>query len=129
MAPPEISVTVQQFVLRHIDSIEQLEVLLLLRGHPGRAFSADEVSREIRTAPASAARRLASLSASGLLAEDRAAGSFRYAPRSGDLDAAAGELAEAYAVRRIAVTTLIYSRPLDQVRTFADAFKIREEGD
>ena len=126
MAAPELSAAVQQFVLRHIDSIEQLEVLLLLRAHPDRAYSPEEVSRELRTAPASAGHRLASLAQGGLLAEDPP-GAYGSAPKTPDLDAAAGELAEAYAVRRIAVTTLIYSRPLDQVRTFADAFRIREE--
>jgi hypothetical protein len=126
MASAELSAVVQQFVLRHIDSIEQLEVLLLLRAQPGRAFTAVEVSRDLRTAPASADRRMASLAESGLLAAE-GSGAYRYAPRTGELDAAAGELAEAYSVRRIAVTTLVYSRPLDQVRTFADAFKIREE--
>lgn len=126
MAGPELSAVVQQFVLRHIDSIEQLEVLLLLRAHADRAYSPEEVSRELRTAPASAVHRLATLARSGLVVE-APAGAYRYAPRTSDLDAAASELADAYAVRRFAVTTLIYSRPLDQVRTFADAFRIREE--
>jgi hypothetical protein len=123
----EISSAVQEFVLRHIDSIEQLEILLLLRAHRDRPWTAEQVSREIRTAPASAARRLAGLAAAGLLAREAAGDAYRYGPQADDVDRAAGELAETYAVRRIAVTNLIYSRPLDQVRTFADAFKIRED--
>ena len=126
MATGEIDARVQQFVLRYIDSLEQLEVLLLLRSRADRTWRAAEVSKELRTAERSAGVRLASLAAAGLLKEDPP-GAYRYAPRTGDLDVAAGELAEAYAVRRIAITNLIFSRPLDQVRTFADAFKIVED--
>lgn len=128
MGSGEITDAVRQFVSRHIDSIEQLEVLLLLRRDPDREWTAGEVSRELRTSAVSAGRRLAGLSEGGLLSERPEGGpAYRYHPSTGELEDAAREVAEAYAVRRIAVTNLIYSRPLDQVRTFADAFKIRED--
>ncbi|HVR71649.1 MAG TPA: hypothetical protein VMT87_12480 [Vicinamibacteria bacterium] len=126
MATGEIDARVREFVMRHIDSLEQLEVLLLLRTRPERTWTPKEVSAELRTTERSSGTRLAALAAGGLLREDPA-GAYRYAPRAPELDAAAGDLAEAYAVRRIAVTNLIFARPLSQVRTFADAFKLRED--
>jgi hypothetical protein len=120
----EITEDVRQFVAEHVDSLEQLEVLLLLQRHAVRAWSADDVSRELRSSYESSGRRLAALAAGGLLQESD--GAYRYAPRSSELDAAARALERAYVVRRLAVTELIFSRPLAQVRAFADAFKMRE---
>ena len=38
-----------------------------------------------------------------------------------------GMLARAYKERRLSITTFIYSTPLDNVRRFADAFRLRKD--
>jgi hypothetical protein len=43
--------------------------------------------------------------------------------------AAVGDLAATYAERRVAVITLIASRPMDNVRAFSDAFRLRKKED
>ena len=115
---------VHQFLYRNIDSVEQLEVLILLLHHPERGWSPDEVARELYSHPASIARRLAMLLGQDLLREVEP-GCYQYAPRTGELHATVLRVSEMYRERRVAVVTLIASKPIENVRAFSDAFRIR----
>ena len=57
-------------------------------------------------------------------------GCFQYAPRR-ELDRTVGRVAEMYRERRVAVISLIASKPIENVKAFSDAFRIRrkKEGD
>ena len=44
-----------------------------------------------------------------------------------ELDQAVVRLAKDYAERRVTVITLIFSKPVDKLRTFADAFRLRKD--
>src|SRR5687768_16699022 len=59
---------VRRFLLQCIDSVEQLEVLLLLHGAPAQAWNAEAVAQALYSNPDSIARRLAGLHANGLVA-------------------------------------------------------------
>jgi predicted ArsR family transcriptional regulator len=121
---------VQRLITAHIDSIEKLEVLLLLRSRVEQPWSAEAVARELRISEASASRRLADLTARGLLEPDTASPPlYRFAPARSDDEAAVAELAQAYAERRVSVISFIFSRPLDTVRGFADAFRFKRDKD
>lgn len=125
----DMPAAVRELIQQHIDSVEQLEVLLLLHDQPDRDWSAAEVSGELRTNERSTATRLADLTARGLVAEGATRELYRYAPRTHDLNAAVGGLAREYAVRRVSVITLIFAKPLDRIRSFADAFRFRRDSD
>ena len=118
---------VERFLLQNITSVDQLEVLLLLRADPGRTWSPAAVSRELATQPEAAAQRLADLQALRLVVpaegHDRP---YRYAPATDDLRAQVDRLAQVYKERRVAVITLIYSKPHSQAQAFADAFRLRK---
>jgi hypothetical protein len=58
---------VHQFLEEHIDSVEQLEALILLSEEPGRFWTATEVSERLRTSRGSVLIRLAALVDRGLL--------------------------------------------------------------
>jgi len=118
---------VRRFVAVHIHSAEQLEVLLLLRARVDETWTAATVARELRIQPDSAANRLEDLHARDLLAREEG-GTYRYAPQGG-ARAAVDELADCYSRRKVSVISLIYSKPSDQVMTFADAFKFRRKKD
>jgi hypothetical protein len=122
----ELSPEIRQFVGRYIDSAEQLEILLLLYREPEREWAASEVSQAIYTVPASAIMRLEGLVASGF-ATSTGDGNprYRYAPRSDELRADVEALAEAYAANRVEVIKLIFSKPPDPLKSFADAFRLR----
>jgi len=117
---------VRLFITRHIDSVEQLETLLLLARAPDAEWTAAAVAAALYTQPASAARRLASLEEHRLVARVADA-RFRFATGGAATVEAVDELAAAYKERRVAVITLIASRPMDNVRAFSDAFQIRKK--
>jgi len=114
---------VRAFIHAHIHSVEQLEVLLLLRRERSRLFTGDEVARELRVHPASAGRWLEDLAARRLAMRDR--DRFQFSPEGPALDRDVNALAAAYADARVAVIQLIFSKPTDAVRSFADAFKLK----
>jgi hypothetical protein len=116
---------VQRFIVEHVNSVEQLETLLLLRSDPQKLWTVDEVSHALYTQPAAAQMRLADLQARGLLAA-QADGRWKYGA-TGDADELVGRLADLYRDRRVTVITLIYSKPQQQVQAFADAFKLRKD--
>lgn len=118
--------------MTHIDSLEKLEVLLLLRNRAEREWTASAVALELRITEASAAARLGDLAASGLLVstgETPSAAVYRYSPIRSDDVRDISELAATYAERRVSVITFIFSKPQERVRGFADAFLIRKRGD
>ncbi|RKH42267.1 hypothetical protein [Corallococcus llansteffanensis] len=126
MTDADLAPRVQRFITTHIDSIEKLEVLLLLRARTDRVWTASAVALELRITEASAARRLAELKAGGLLVQDGSPGeAFRFSPTQTDDVKSAAELAATYAGRRVSVISFIFSRPLDRVRGFADAFVLK----
>jgi hypothetical protein len=119
---------VRNFLFQHIDSVEQLEVLLLLRMHADRGWSPEEVATELRTDARSVRERLDDLRGGGLLAAEPEGG-LRYAPKSPALDRTVHAVAQCYETHRVAIITLIFSKPSDRIRSFADAFRLRKEED
>ncbi|HEU4681311.1 MAG TPA: hypothetical protein VFS51_06165 [Gemmatimonadales bacterium] len=118
---------VRRFLLQSIDSVEQLEILLLLHGSPATDWSPDAVAQHLYSNPASVARRLAALQAKEALSTNDLASTYRYRPGTPDLDATITRLAEVYRQRRVAVITAIASKPMENVRAFSDAFRLRKK--
>ena len=126
--PKGIPEAARNLIAEHIESVAQLEVLLLLRGSPERVWAGAEVARELRTSAELADASLGRLSRAGLVrveidAEGRPG--FQFAPSTRRLAAAAEELASAYSTHKTAVITLIFSGPDDSIQDFADAFRLR----
>jgi hypothetical protein len=119
-APDEVL----KFVDRYIDSVEQLEILLILcEGE--RDWSAAEIFQRIQSSAGSIQQRLSGLTQAGLLTESN--GRFRFAPRDESMRQVMHDLAEAYRERRVRIIEAIYTRKTDAVQTFADAFKFKKK--
>lgn len=122
----EISEPVRRFIAQHIHSAAQLEVLLLLRAVPDRQWSVEDVARAQVASAQMAAQLLEDLHRRGLVARDGTPGRYHYRPDRG-LSPVVDDLAEAYATRRVAVVSLIFSKPSAAVTGLADAFRIRKD--
>jgi hypothetical protein len=121
---------VRRFVIEHINSVEQLEVLLLLWAHADQDWTAEAVSQKLYTPPAAAEMRLDDLQQRGFVkAGSLPEKSYRYRPTHGDSHGLITALAELYRDRRVTIISLIYSKPHQQVQAFADAFKLRKPSD
>jgi hypothetical protein len=114
---------VRAFIHAHIHSVEQLEVLLLLRRERARSFTGKEIANELRIHPDSAEQRLSDLEDRGLAGRDGER--FSYAPANGELERCVNGLAAAYADARVSVIQTIFSKPQDPLKNFADAFKLK----
>lgn len=129
LAMAEIPESVRTFLREYIDSVDQLEILLLLRRTRERRWTAAEVSRTLSTHHDSAAARLAEFSARGILSAEHssAATCYQYGPRLPHLDSAIEEVAKAYSTFPTHLIDLIFSKPIDKIRTFSEAGRKKED--
>jgi hypothetical protein len=128
MADDALPAEVRGFLGRYIESVEQLEILLLVASNPSRAWNVQEVYGVIRSSEGSVAHRLASFAREGLLqAGDSQPPTYSLAAVSGDLHAAISKTAEVYQTRRVRVIEAIFKSELDPIQGFANAFKLRKD--
>lgn len=123
MARREFTPEFRTFINKNINSIEQIEVLLILLANPERIWTIDEISTSLRSSRNSIRSRLESLTARKLAAA--AGGGYRYAA-SGRLHTMVETLAEEYGERRFSVIELVFSKG-DPLQSFADAFRLKED--
>jgi DNA-binding transcriptional MocR family regulator len=109
-----------------IESIEQVELLLLLRGSE-RMRTAREIATALRMSIAVARSDVETLAARGLLevrvGEEIA---YRYRPKSEDLVRYCDLLAQYYITSRQAVLVFVATESRQSIKRFSDAFKLRD---
>ena len=124
---------VTDFLADHIDTVLELELLLLLRADAARTWTAAALAHELKIDPAFAAGQLDKFYDHKLLAgearTDQPGAAYRYAPATPELDAAVAAVAAAYASRRVTIIGLIFSKPTSTLKSFADAFRFRKDKD
>ena len=125
-----ISADVQRFIEQHIRSVAQLELLLLLRTTSQQPWSPDDLAREMRVEPWWAQAELLNLCQRGLVEKlGDSPPRYRYQPRADELERAVTDVAQAFLLHRVRVIEVIYRQPSEQIRAFADAFRLRKEPD
>jgi hypothetical protein len=123
--------SVRRLVADHVESVSQLEVLLLLQGGGDELWSPADVSRRLKTPAEHAEAALAKFARAGIAAVEVDAGGeprFAYRPASVAIKKAVDTLAARYATHKTTVIALIFETPSDAIQDFADAFKFREDG-
>jgi DNA-binding IclR family transcriptional regulator len=97
---------VARFLDRYVDSVDQVEILLLLRADASRRWSAREIGARMRRPEAAVAARL-ELMLSQKLVERAGGDRYRYSP--GRHDAAVDAVEQCFAIRRPAVIAAIFA--------------------
>lgn len=117
----------RRFIARHIHTLEQLEILLLLLEAAPRALADQEIASSLRTTADSARTRLSRLHGDGLIAltADRPP-KYLYKPRTDGLAREVQALAACYRERRVAVITQIFAPAGDRAVLFAEAFRLKK---
>ena len=120
---------VERFLVDHIDSIAQLEILGLLYGQPETARTATAVARVIGVDPAWAATELGRLVGRGFVAPTTNGGdpAYRFSPRDTALGETIERVLQAFRERRVTVVDFVASKPSPHIRGFADAFRWRKD--
>lgn len=128
MSASEIPDELVHFIRDNVFSVEQLEILMLLRRQPTRAWSVQEITSEMRSGQESVSSRLADLASRGLVTPAGSPTTYSYGPPVPRLQVLVDQLAEAYELRRFRVIDIIFSRPSDVLHGFAEAFRLRKGG-
>jgi hypothetical protein len=114
----------RDFILAYIETVTDLEALLLLRRQSGLPWTVEAAAKALYVPADQAAAVLARLEDVALLVGS--GGTWRYAPQTPELAATVNLLAETYVRALIPVTNLVHSNPR-RLRRFADAFKFRKD--
>lgn len=113
------------FILDKIESVGQLEVLCLLAHEPKKLWTAETLSKELRTNESMAASQLESLMKAGFLNQGPNGG-YYFEPVENSVREKTTQLIELYRERRMMVINTIYSKPTEKVKNLAEAFKLRK---
>jgi hypothetical protein len=134
MATEEIPEDVRSFLLDHIESYAQIEILALLRKQPDRSFSPEAAAAASNIPESAAEQALVDLHKSGVLVVTARSGrqEFRYDPRLPATDRTVERLLQAFGDNPIAIVKLMNATAMERVRTsamraFANAFVLRSK--
>jgi predicted transcriptional regulator len=118
-----------EFLVKRIDSIEGLDILMLISGAKKTEWTITEVAEELRSNAESVGPRIRKLVQRKLLVEKKVNPYTTYSFNLTDVDILrlTDQLREIYRVRKYRVMEVILSKPLDVLQTFADAFKIKKD--
>jgi hypothetical protein len=128
--PTEVAEPVRRFVERQLESVEQLEIVLLLRREQSRFWDPRAVAMTLQIVERRTAENLEALASRGLL--DVRIGTqvtYRYSPATPELARGMDRVAAAYSEHRVAVLALLMSRGRRSLRDFADAFRLDPDRD
>ncbi len=119
---------VQQFILQHIDSIAQLEGLLLLRNDRSVEWSARAVADRLYISEPEATAVLTQLASRELVGGRKGKPArYIYQPKTPDLGEMVDRVADIYAKYLVPVTHLVHSKPKTRIQEFSDAFWLRKD--
>lgn len=125
---------VRALLREHIESYEQLEVLLLLRRERYEEWTVTGLAARLQVRAELIGSALAGLEMAGLVVATGVASPahLAYRPATAALDAAAGRLDREYAERPIRIIQLMSANAIERVRisalqTFAEAFVLKKK--
>jgi DNA-binding IclR family transcriptional regulator len=118
---------VREFILENIDSIAQLEGLLLLRANPSFSYSAKTIADRLYISESETHTLLARLFERGLIIQDEKSQNYSYQPKSEELRSMVDKISDTYTQYLLPVTHLVHSKAKTRVQEFANAFKIRKD--
>jgi hypothetical protein len=125
----EIPLPVKDFVSNYIHSLSELEILLFLRDNGTARLASDSIGKALLMHSPAVEPRLGSLCSSGLVdvTEEGGIRWYQYAPFPCELAQLVDQLAKWYRSHPVAITTLIFSKPVDNmIRGFANSFRFRK---
>jgi predicted transcriptional regulator len=128
MNSPQIPANVLQFIAERIDTVPQLEALLLLWENAQRSWAEDEVAGRIYVSRAAATQILQSLQRQNLVTSESAQSTrYQYNPQWDPTGQVMPEVAAAYSRHLVQLATFIHSRASTAVREFARAFDLKKD--
>jgi hypothetical protein len=125
--PTEIPARVRRFLEENIDTVPQLETLLMMHEKPDRGWLIADVASHNYINEARAAETLNALQRRGLVIAEESSPRFRFNAANEEVRALVAELALSYQRKLSAVTELIHAKPSASVKEFARAFDLKKD--
>lgn len=110
---------------QYVDSLDALEVMMLLFRERQRSWSPDAVAVELRISVRVSRRELDRMRTKGVASEKD--GAYRFDQSDVDKAAAVAHIAAAYGTRRIELINYVASQTLKRIQSIADAFKLKKD--
>lgn len=127
MSLPDVPDEVWQFIAQNIDTVPQLEALLLLWENQHKAWSEDEIAARIYVSRDAAAGIVQALQRHQLItAEAGSPPRYQYSS-AGDASNLMPAVAAAYRRHLVPVANFIHSGASSSVREFARAFNLKKD--
>jgi DNA-binding IclR family transcriptional regulator len=127
MTEPAIPQQVLQFIAQQIDTVPQLECLLLLHQHDNRAWLPEEVAARIYISRETAQGILEALGRRKLVAAEGDPPRYRFTSSEASRHALVADVASAYQRHLVPIATFIHSKASVSVREFARAFELKKD--
>lgn len=118
---------VRRFIQASIDSVAQLEALLIVHEYPDIEWTVEALSARLYISPEQTSAVMSHLSDNRLVIKRNANAPFQYQPESDEMRKMVDRLAEAYPKHLVPITRLIHSKQGLRIREFPDAFDFRKE--
>ena len=122
---------IRDFLSQNIDSVAQMEALVLFQRDRAESYTADDLARRLYITPAAAEVVLQALHRRGLIAPapnaPPGATAYSYQPSTDQLHQQAAQMVAFYGKYLIPVTNFIHSKPVPVLTQFADAFRLWEK--
>jgi hypothetical protein len=126
---PDLPAEISQFLIRYVNSVTELEGLLLMRRETQEPWSAAVLAKRLYVTEQTGGLILEVLHRHGFT--ERIAESptklYCYKPKTETLSAAVAQTAEFYAKFLIPVTNFLHANRSRAVQQFADAFRLKEK--
>jgi hypothetical protein len=120
---------IRRFIEFNVESIDQLEILRLLRETPNKEWEVPALAAEVQAPEKVVASHLVALHGRGLLfAEKRNDWIGRYGPHTPEHAQQVELLLKCYEERPVSMIKLVNSLAKSPLQAFAEAFQIRKEG-
>lgn len=115
-----------RFIFDNIETVPQLEALLLIWQNHSRTWTAEELAARIYVSPADAKSILDYFRRRSLV-DEPAANTFQYAPAWDPSNQLMRRVATTYSRNLVGVARMIHSKGSASVREFARAFQIKKD--
>jgi DNA-binding MarR family transcriptional regulator len=123
----DIPAHVLRFLEESIDTVPQLETLLLMSKAPDRSWLIADVASRNYITEQRATDTLTALQRRGLVTSESSPPRFRFNPATEGARAAVADLARCYQSNLLRITALIHAKPSASITEFARAFDLKKD--
>lgn len=123
----EVPAHVLRFLEEHIDTVPQLETLLMMSDAQDRSWLISDVASRNYITEQRATDTLNALLRRGLMTLEGSPPRFRFNPVNDEVRGLVAELARCYQTNLSRITTLIHAKPSASIKEFARAFDLKKD--